>query len=420
MNCTNPLVIPRPGFPDRPSQIPGRSVRNYAYDTLVVPCGKCMACTQKRQNDFAFRIRTEAENRGSLCFLTLTYDDDHLPLVSTLWKCDKVTGESERLTKPEFVCYAKREDFYEYRKDISQIKPSSFPRYLDVPFFEDDEVQYFTRITPSVCRKDVQLWLKRCRVWFERKYDRKLDLSYAICSEYGSKFCRPHYHCALMGISEDDAMQMAWLWKFGFTKTDFINVSDFSKVANYIGKYVSKGDFECQSVKDCTAMSCRQMTSKGLGSSAVDKLRPFMLCYDMVGYYDPDTFFNGKRYLSRSEMALLVSEVPKRLVVNYDSKCFYSVPRILRNQVFYVKTKSPDGKKVYCRPSKLWRMVVDALQCKYAELDCSEFRQLLTNKSPREVTQAVASFNLMSENFGKASDDSRKENYKTRLQSSVF
>lgn len=430
MNCSKPLTIPYPGVLDRPSMcVPG--VVPYRYDTLVVPCGKCMACVEKRQKDFSFRIRMEAEKRGSMVFLTLTYANEHLPLVHTLWRCDKSTGECERLTDPEFVCYSGREDFMNDRKDMAQVHPSKLPRYVDHDIMEDEQYRFFTRITPSVCRKDVQNWLKRCRIHFERKLGRKLDFAYSICSEYGCRFCRPHYHCCLMGVSEDDAEIMASLWKFGFYKLDFVyrvnkDGSDgFSKVANYVAKYVSKGDFECQSVKDCTAKACRQMSSKGLGNYIVEKFTPYMLCYDMLGRYDIDTFWSldKARYLSRMEITQLISEIPKRLAVSFDGKYFYAFPRLIRNKILYVEKErtTQTGEIVkYRRPSKLWKMVVDSLQSQYAELDRREFARLLADKSPREVAEAVASFNLSSELFAEHTNEARKKNYKTRLQTSLF
>lgn len=427
MNCTSPITIKRPGCTDKPLSFV-KGFKPYRYETLVVGCGKCMACIQKRQNDYAFRLRAEAERRCSMVFVTLTYSEDNLPLVSTLWRSDKNTGECERLTEPEFVCYSRREDFYGYRDDFRCLKPTSSPRYVDVPMIEDDEYSYFTRITPSVCRKDVQNWLKRCRVYFERKENRKLDFSYSICSEYGPKSCRPHYHCCFLGLTLGDAEKFASLWSFGFYRVQQVfrvnsdGTDGFGKVASYVAKYVSKGDFRCESEKDCTAKSCRQMNSKGLGNSIVEKIRGHLLCYDMLGKYDPDTLFSEtyKRYLNRSELVQLVAEVPKRLAVNYDGKAYYRIPRLIRNKIFYVEKISQDGKKKYSRPSKLWRMVVDHLQSVNDELDRREFARLLANKSPGEIAEAVSSFVLESENFSKTSNDSRKEDYKARLATSVF
>lgn len=427
--CLKPLCIPRPGIPDRPSQaVSGMPV--LMRDTMVVPCGKCINCTKNRQNDIAFRIRSEADKRGTLCFLTLTYNDDNLPLVSTLWRCNKESGECERLTDPEFVCYSRREDFWGYRKDFSAIVPSNKPRYYDIDTFDDGYYRYFTRITPSVCRKDVQNWLKRCRVYFERKLGRTLDFSYSICSEYGEKYCRPHYHCCLMGITQDDAQICANLWKFGFTKLDWIprinkDGSDgFSAVASYVAKYIAKGDCKCDCEKEHTALSCRQMNSKRLGFVIADSYRNYMMCTDMIGaWYDIDNFWcpDKKRYLSRPEIAQLIAEVPKRLSVSLSGKVAFAIPRIIRKKVFYVEKLSLDGKTKYCRPSKLWRMVVDSLQSQYAELDRQQLKGLLSDKSPREAAEAVSSFYMQSESFAEISNAVGIADYKMKhLSKSVF
>ena len=46
-----------------------------------------------------------------------------------------------RLTDPEFVCYSRREDFWDYRKDFSAIVPSNKPRYYDIDTFDDGEYE---------------------------------------------------------------------------------------------------------------------------------------------------------------------------------------------------------------------------------------------------------------------------------------
>lgn len=267
MKCVRPSLIPRPGLVDRPmSFVPGQS-RNFARDFIVVPCGKCFACTKARQDNFACRIRAEADKRGSMSLVTLTYNEDNLPLVSTLWRISKETGEMERLTDPDFVCYSRKEDFYGYRKDFQELQPSRFARFIDVPYgFEDDAYSYIMRLTPSVCRKDVQLWLKTCRN--RAKCDGKvLEFSYAICSEYGPRTCRPHYHCVFLGLPREDVEAFARLWSFGYTDVchvDRVNPdgSDgFGRVSDYIGKYIAKGTFECDSVK-CDAACGTKKVSK--------------------------------------------------------------------------------------------------------------------------------------------------------------
>lgn len=48
--------------------------------SLTVPCGKCKWCLEKRQKEWAFRIYQEAKKSQSYFVLTLTYDNDSIPL----------------------------------------------------------------------------------------------------------------------------------------------------------------------------------------------------------------------------------------------------------------------------------------------------------------------------------------------------
>ena len=47
---------------------------------LSVPCGKCYACLSRRRQDWVFRLKQEFRNYPEACFVTLTYDDENLPL----------------------------------------------------------------------------------------------------------------------------------------------------------------------------------------------------------------------------------------------------------------------------------------------------------------------------------------------------
>lgn len=47
---------------------------------VSVPCGRCPACRRRKQNEWAFRCMQEAKHSNKTAFITLTYDDDHLPI----------------------------------------------------------------------------------------------------------------------------------------------------------------------------------------------------------------------------------------------------------------------------------------------------------------------------------------------------
>lgn len=48
-------------------------------NNIWCPCGKCPVCRKKNANSWRLRIIHEASYHSSSCFVTLTYDNDHLP-----------------------------------------------------------------------------------------------------------------------------------------------------------------------------------------------------------------------------------------------------------------------------------------------------------------------------------------------------
>jgi len=62
---------------------------------MQLPCGKCAFCIQKTINAWVLRLSHEMEVSTSAFFLTLTYDDEHLP-------------EDEELSKRDLQLFIKR------------------------------------------------------------------------------------------------------------------------------------------------------------------------------------------------------------------------------------------------------------------------------------------------------------------------
>ncbi|AXH77596.1 MAG: replication initiator protein [Microviridae sp.] len=51
---------------------------------LELPCGQCIGCRMRRASDWALRVMHEASCYEDNCFVTLTYDQAHLPTDATL------------------------------------------------------------------------------------------------------------------------------------------------------------------------------------------------------------------------------------------------------------------------------------------------------------------------------------------------
>lgn len=65
--CLTPIAIKN----NRP-----KSIDDYAYHSL--PCGKCLACKNRRAKSWVIRLQEESKIHEKAIFLTLTYDDAHL------------------------------------------------------------------------------------------------------------------------------------------------------------------------------------------------------------------------------------------------------------------------------------------------------------------------------------------------------
>lgn len=70
MRCENPITIRSDSF------------------IRVFGCGHCVACKMQRSREWSFRLNCEAYYWKDACFLTLTYDNEHLPSDNSLHKED--------------------------------------------------------------------------------------------------------------------------------------------------------------------------------------------------------------------------------------------------------------------------------------------------------------------------------------------
>lgn len=207
MRCLHPILVKQI---DKDSQ---RVVVN------EVPCGKCPNCITNYWQQWIFRLNWE-QKCSSLClFVTLTYDDEHLPIKNGV---------------------------------------------------------------PSVNKRDVQLFNKRLRERLdivqsdavseeENKQFRNGAYRYYIASEYGSNTLRPHYH-AIMFFSWvvlqnrdklEDIIQKCW--SYGFVRFDSVSSCSIA----YVTKYVLKEQPNTKGDKPFTLTSRRP----GLGHQYVNDMR---------------------------------------------------------------------------------------------------------------------------------------------------
>ena len=95
MDCMNPMLAVRSGDKYRFVGAVNNSSaqhRKYLFDTtgkfIVLPCGQCYACRIAKSREWAARCVLEAKMHDDNCFITLTYDDNHVPPDMSLVKKD--------------------------------------------------------------------------------------------------------------------------------------------------------------------------------------------------------------------------------------------------------------------------------------------------------------------------------------------
>ena len=110
-----------------------RTDRNPDY---FIDCGKCEGCRARQKRDWAIRIAHESQSWDRNCFVTLTYDDQHLPdqirrdhaqqFIKRLRKHSSrpiryfLTGEyGERTKRPHYHAIIFNEDFLGGAYDIN-------------------------------------------------------------------------------------------------------------------------------------------------------------------------------------------------------------------------------------------------------------------------------------------------------------
>lgn len=176
------------------------------YDLIRIPCGKCVGCRLDYAREWSSRIVMESfDYPCNSLFVTLTYDDDHLP------------------------CYIKDSDKVYHGVDWTR---------------RNGELHGATLV-----KKDTQDWLKRLRRTVDYNYDEsnRMPIRYYLAGEYGSKGHRPHYHVCLFGLPDDLVQEgtsklghplfqsplINETWGQGFTVVGELNATTASYTARY-------------------------------------------------------------------------------------------------------------------------------------------------------------------------------------------
>ena len=228
MSCVKPLI--RLYNPDdreksgrvyslaRFSELSGKKLRYedlmYNPKVMLIPCGQCIGCRIRQREDWTTRIELEARDypKEQVWFVTLTYDDDHVPGMLTR------TGEIMRKVQ------------YTWKPGESR------PESVQILLYED-----------------IQKFLKRLRKAYRGK------LRYFVAGEYGEQTARPHYHMILYGWEPTDLKNLYKIHHNGYYTSEWLSnlwgmgqiqiAQAVPETYRYVAGYVTKKMYEIDGKK---------------------------------------------------------------------------------------------------------------------------------------------------------------------------
>lgn len=242
------------------------------------PCGKCLECVKKFQNDWSFRLCYEATKWQHMYFFTLTYDNNNVPFR----KVGDLPEDKLNYVKELLSLLPPSDERSRILANASGSESAEFYRYIS-----SDSIDATTRV-PSAARVDVCNWIKRVRTNWKRKTGKDLVFKYFICSEYGPNTLRPHYHGIIFTNSPFEKIKEMFFdtWNFGnvadaheVTGVKGIN-DDIGKVTAYVAKYCCKPEFyENPWVRVGLVEKPKRFISNGIGAGYEEEIKKAISSY---------------------------------------------------------------------------------------------------------------------------------------------
>lgn len=149
-------------------------------EVIQRPCGKCPACLANKAQDWVYRLYAEEKLHARSCFVTLTYDEEHV----------------KKLVQSPTGLY-------------------------------------------SLSRKEAQDFMKRIR-----KAVYPVKVRFYLAGEYGENTKRAHFHVLLFGIGPESREIIEKAWNRGFVQVGNVSPSSIAYVARYCVKKLYKDSEE--------------------------------------------------------------------------------------------------------------------------------------------------------------------------------
>ena len=273
----------------------------YTGQRIAVDCGQCDYCIYNRAQKASMRVKTAGSAFKYSYFVTLTYDNEHIPLMN----CEVLHSDYEDALSisGDKVFGYERHSYI----PVSDYQPedSSFLRHIfftqvqgTVPFDREikeyvpvkdnwflsmDAIRNFIRKTQAVDNSvypvaekygvdnlipflnyvDVQNYIKRLRKYLYQVLGSYETLHFYAVGEYGPVHFRPHYHILLFTNSKEVSEVLRQChdksWKLG--RSDF--QASRGGASSYVASYVNSLSSAPLLYRSCRAFKPRQRASLG-------------------------------------------------------------------------------------------------------------------------------------------------------------
>ena len=299
---------------------------------IAVDCGQCDYCIHNKAQKASMRVKTAGSAFKYSYFVTLTYDNEHVPLMACKVlhsDYDDVIGISgdthfgheyhKYIPVSEYQCDDNsmlRHIFFEqvqgtvpFDREIKEYVPVK-----DNWFLSMDAIRSFIYKTQSVDKTDypasaqygrdnlipflnyadVQNYIKRLRKYLYKQLSSYETLHFYAVGEYGPVHFRPHYHILLFTNSEKVSKVLRYChdksWKFG--RSDFQLAR--GGASSYVSSYVNSLSSAPLLYRSCRAFRPKSRASLGFfekGCDFVEDEEPYAQIEQKI-----DSVVNGRIY----------------------------------------------------------------------------------------------------------------------------
>ena len=305
----------------------------YTGARIAVDCGQCDYCIHKKAKKASMRVKTAGSAFKYSYFVTLTYDNEHVPL----FKCevlddvyDDVLNESgdihygyekhSLIPVSEYSCadssqlrhifFTQVQGTVPFNRTLSKYEEVTDNWFLSVdairsfigktktdsPYGENGSLsdRYGDNLIPFLNYVDVQNYIKRLRKHLFQKLGSYETLHFYAVGEYGPVHFRPHYHLLLFTNSQEVAEVLRHChdksWKFG--RSDFQRSA--GGASSYVASYVNSLCSAPLLYRSCRAFRPRSRASVGFfekGCDFVEDEDPYAQIEKKI-----DSVINGRVY----------------------------------------------------------------------------------------------------------------------------